>query len=189
MRSWSRTAHRGNGCIGTLESGDRARALRDASYGRDAHEQRLSQTRREGTHGAPRRARRCRRVRRRKQPRRDSNSFVERKKPRRSSPWPRWRLQCRAVGRSYVAEFGHGRDGTSHLTTAYTTTATSALRKAGSSRSASTRLDTSTPLRWAGSAPHAAVANADPPGWVIGLGPSLRLAVESPPTEALRMEH
>src|SRR6266545_5703420 len=87
MRSWSRTAHRGNGCIGTLESGDRARALRDASYGRDAHEQRLSQTRREGTHGAPRRARRCRRVRLRKQPLRDSNSFVERKAEA-PSPWP-----------------------------------------------------------------------------------------------------
>jgi hypothetical protein len=53
-----------------------------------------------------------------------------------------------AVGRAYVSELGHRRDGSSHLTTPCTTTTISAPWTAGNSRSASIRSATSTPLRW-----------------------------------------
>ena len=52
-----------------------------------------------------------------------------------------------AVGRAYVTEFGRFRDGSSSCTSPSTTTVTSAPLTAGSSPSAFTRSNTSTPPR------------------------------------------
>jgi hypothetical protein len=67
-----------------------------------------------------------------------------------------------AAGRAYVSEFGHMRGGRSDSILPCITTATSARWTAGSSPSASTRSDISTPLRWRARRPVRRVAPASP---------------------------
>jgi ketosteroid isomerase-like protein len=68
-----------------------------------------------------------------------------------------------AAGRAYISELIRFRDGNSHLN--YAVYHDRYQRTAGSSPSASTRSDTSTPHRWPARRPHAAgaPANANPP--------------------------
>ncbi len=68
-----------------------------------------------------------------------------------------------ATGRAYISELARFRDGRSELNYAVYHDATSAPRTAGSSPSASTRSDTSTPRRWRARRPTQRDAPANPP--------------------------